>query len=255
MREFGWVRVTDGAKCRCLGLQACRAALPARRPPEPPKRPDRSPSGTSLKPAERLYARRLERGTPQQHPKQNSHALRARARAGCAGPASPSRSREGVNFRPAHRGQLSTGLDTRTRSEGHGHSPRTVRHASHSPDAEDMLAAEAERFPHPRRPAATGSRLGRSAVQHVIFEVSLLHMSREGRRGSAPGGSDPRIAGGSARRRAAELVQLGLDQRGARATRPPKRSPFCRGSERSVLQSVPASIPVVGSGTSAPTSG
>jgi hypothetical protein len=67
------------------------------------------------------------------------------------------------------------------------------------------------------RTASAGSdRLAAGALGGpgiVIVEVSLLHLSREGRRGSASGGAT-RASPAGARRAAAELMQLGLDQRG-----------------------------------------
>ncbi len=65
------------------------ATSPAHRPPEPPKRPDRSPSGASPRPAERLYAAQLERQRASRPPKRNSPALRARGRVGWRRPGIP----------------------------------------------------------------------------------------------------------------------------------------------------------------------
>jgi hypothetical protein len=44
--------------------------------------------------------------------------------------------------------------------------------------------------------------------------ISCPTTGQQRRRGSASWGSDARVAGASARRRTAELLQLGLDQRG-----------------------------------------
>jgi hypothetical protein len=44
--------------------------------------------------------------------------------------------------------------------------------------------------------------------------ISCPTTGQRGRRGSASRSSAPRVAGASARRRTAELLQLGLDQRG-----------------------------------------
>jgi hypothetical protein len=51
----------------------------ARRPPGPPKPPDRSPSASARKPAERLYAARVERERASRTRKRNSRAQRAQA--------------------------------------------------------------------------------------------------------------------------------------------------------------------------------